>query len=108
VRGTTSRQIVNLLRDAGATEVHFRVSSPPITHPCFYGIDTAARKELVASTHSVDEIRDLIGADTLAFISEQGLRKAIGGPGLCSACFTGDYPAGTPLLNDVDKLALEV
>ena len=108
VRGTTSRQIVNLLREAGATEVHFRVSSPPITHPCFYGIDTAARKELVASTHSVDEIRDLIGADTLAFISEQGLRKAIGGPGLCSACFTGDYPAGTPLLNDVDKLALEV
>lgn len=108
VRGTTSRQIVNLLREAGATEVHFRVSSPPITHPCFYGIDTAARKELVASTHSVDEIRDLIGADTLAFISERGLREAIGGPGLCSACFTGDYPAGTPLLNDVDKLALEI
>ena len=108
VRGTTSRQIVNLLREAGATEVHFRVSSPPITHPCFYGIDTAARKELVASTHSVEEIRALIGADTLAFISEGGLREAIGGPGLCSACFTGDYPAGTPLLNDVDKLALEV
>ncbi|MFC3860796.1 amidophosphoribosyltransferase [Deinococcus antarcticus] len=108
VRGTTSRQIVNLLREAGATEVHFRVSSPPITHPCFYGIDTAARKELVASTHSIEEIRDLIGADTLAFISERGLRQAIGGPGLCSACFTGDYPAGTPLLNDVDKLALEV
>ena len=108
VRGTTSRQIVNLLREAGATEVHFRVSSPPITHPCFYGIDTAARKELVASTHSIDEIRQLIGADTLTFISEQGLRDAIGCPGLCSACFTGNYPAGTPLLNDVDKLALEV
>lgn len=108
VRGTTSRQIVNLLRDAGATEVHFRVSSPPITHPCFYGIDTAARKELVASTHTIEEIRELIGADTLAFISEQGLRGAIGGAGICSACFTGDYPAGTPLLNDVDKLALEV
>ncbi|SEJ71872.1 amidophosphoribosyltransferase [Deinococcus reticulitermitis] len=108
VRGTTSRQIVNLLREAGATEVHFRVSSPPITHPCFYGIDTAARKELVASTHSVEEIRALIGADTLAFISERGLREAIGGPGLCGACFTGEYPAGTPLLNDVDKLALEV
>ncbi|MCY1701489.1 amidophosphoribosyltransferase [Deinococcus sp. SL84] len=107
VRGTTSRQIVNLLREAGATEVHFRVSSPPITHPCFYGIDTAARKELVASTHSVDEIRELIGADTLAFISEGGLREAIGGQGLCGACFTGDYPAGVPLLNDVDKLALE-
>ncbi|GMA15754.1 amidophosphoribosyltransferase [Deinococcus metallilatus] len=108
VRGTTSRQIVNLLREAGAREVHFRVSSPPITHPCFYGIDTAARKELVASTHSVEEIRELIGADTLAFISEPGLRQAIGGQGLCGACFTGEYPAGTPLLNDVDKLALEV
>ncbi|GAA5533705.1 amidophosphoribosyltransferase [Deinococcus aluminii] len=108
VRGTTSRQIVNLLREAGAKEVHFRVSSPPITHPCFYGIDTAARKELVASTHSVEEIRELIGADTLAFISEPGLRQAIGGSGLCGACFTGEYPAGTPLLNDVDKLALEV
>ncbi|BBN93566.1 amidophosphoribosyltransferase [Deinococcus grandis] len=108
VRGTTSRQIVNLLREAGATEVHFRVSSPPIKHPCFYGIDTAARKELVASTHSIEEIRDLIGADTLTFISEQGIREAVGGPGLCLACFNGEYPAGTPLLNDVDKLALEI
>ncbi len=108
VRGTTSRQIVNLLREAGATEVHFRVSSPPITHPCFYGIDTAARKELVASTHSVEQIRALIGADSLSFISERGLRQAIGGPGVCLACFNGEYPAGVPLLNDVDKLALEV
>ncbi|WP_322472917.1 amidophosphoribosyltransferase [Deinococcus sp. AB2017081] len=108
VRGTTSRQIVNLLREAGALEVHFRVSSPPIKHPCFYGIDTAARKELVASTHSTEEIRALIGADTLSFISEQGIREAVGGPGLCLACFNGEYPAGTPLLNDVDKLALEV
>ncbi|MFC4454613.1 amidophosphoribosyltransferase [Deinococcus sonorensis] len=108
VRGTTSRQIVNLLREAGATEVHFRVSSPAIKHPCFYGIDTAARKELVASTHTQEEIRELIGADTLSFISERGLREAVGGPGLCLACFNGEYPAGTPLLNDVDKLALEV
>ncbi|GGR02429.1 amidophosphoribosyltransferase [Deinococcus ruber] len=108
VRGTTSRQIVNLLREAGATEVHFRVSSPPIKHPCFYGIDTAARKELVASTHTLEQIRELIGADSLRFISERGLKEAVGGPGLCMACFNGDYPAGTPLLNDVDKLALEV
>ena len=108
VRGTTSRQIVNLLRGAGALEVHFRVSSPPIKHPCFYGIDTAARKELVASTHSLEQIRELIGADSLRFISERGLREAVGGPGLCLACFNGEYPAGTPLLNDVDKLALEV
>lgn len=108
VRGTTSRKIVNLLREAGAAEVHFRVSSPPITHPCFYGIDTAARKELVASTHSVEEIRQMIGADSLSFISEEGVKKAIGGPGLCLACFNGDYPAGAPALTDLDKLALEV
>lgn len=108
VRGTTSRQIVNLLREAGATEVHFRVSSPPIKHPCFYGIDTAARKELVASTHSIEEIRELIGADTLAFISEAGLQQAIRGPGVCLACFNGQYPAGVPTENDVNKLALEV
>lgn len=107
VRGTTSRKIVNLMREAGATEVHFRVSSPPVTHPCFYGIDTAARKELVASTHSVEEICQLIEADSLAFISEGGLRKAVGGGGLCLACFNGEYPAGAPQLNDVDKLALE-
>ncbi|MBB6097359.1 amidophosphoribosyltransferase [Deinobacterium chartae] len=108
VRGTTSRQIVQLLRDAGAAEVHFRVSSPPITDPCFYGIDTAARKELIASTHTLEQIRELIGADTLAFISEDGLREAIGGAGVCLACFNGEYPAGVPLENDVNKLALEV
>lgn len=107
VRGTTSRQIVRLLRDAGASEVHFRVSSPPITHPCFYGIDTASRKELVASTHSVEEIRQLIGADTLAFISEEGLSRAVRNIGLCLACFNGHYPAGAPELTDVDKLSLE-
>ncbi|PYE55922.1 amidophosphoribosyltransferase [Deinococcus yavapaiensis] len=108
VRGTTSRQIVNLLREAGATEVHFRVSSPPIKHPCFYGIDTAARKELVASTHTIEEIRAMIGADSLAFISEEGLRASIRGPGVCLACFNGQYPAGIPLENDLNKLALEV
>ena len=107
VRGTTSRQIVHLLLEAGATEVHFRVSAPPIKHPCFYGIDTAARKELVASTHSTEEIRQLIGADTLAFLSEQGLREAIGGNGVCLACFNGAYPAGVPLEDDLNKLALE-
>lgn len=99
---------MQLLRDAGATEVHFRVSSPPIKHPCFYGIDTAARKELVASTHTVEQIRELIGADSLAFISETGLQNAIQGPGVCLACFDGRYPAGVPLENDVNKLALEV
>ena len=99
---------MNLLFEAGATEVHFRVSSPPITNPCFYGIDTAARKELVASHKSLEEIRELIGANSLAFISERGIREAVGGPGLCLACFNGQYPAGVPLENDVDKFALEI
>ena len=96
VRGTTSGRIVQLLRDAGATEVHFRVSSPPIRHPCYYGIDTAARAELAAATMSVDEIRRRIGADTLAFLTEEGLARAIGIGRTCLACFDGRYPAGHP------------
>jgi amidophosphoribosyltransferase len=105
VRGTTSGRIVQLLRDTGATEVHVRISSPPIKFPCYYGIDTAARKELVASTHSVEQIRRLIGADSLAFLSEHGVREAIGGP-VCLACFNGQYPAGQPE-EEVRKEALE-
>ncbi|RIH83798.1 Amidophosphoribosyltransferase [Calidithermus roseus] len=105
VRGTTSGRIVQLLRDAGATEVHVRISSPPIKFPCYYGIDTAARKELVASTHSVEQIRALIGADSLAFLSEEGVKRAVGGP-VCLACFNGRYPAGVPT-EEVQKEALE-
>ncbi|RDI95598.1 amidophosphoribosyltransferase [Meiothermus sp. QL-1] len=105
VRGTTSGRIVQLLREAGATEVHVRISSPPIRFPCYYGIDTAARKELVAATHTVEEIRTLIGADSLAFLSEAGVREAIGGP-VCLACFNGQYPAGQPE-EEVRKEALE-
>ncbi len=96
VRGTTSGRIVQLLREAGATEVHFRVSSPPIKYPCYYGIDTAARKELAAATMTLDEIRKRIGADSLSYISEKGLSKAIGLASTCLACFNGDYPAGHP------------
>lgn len=96
VRGTTSGHIVQLLRSAGATEVHFRVSSPPIRYPCYYGIDTAVRKELAAASMSVEEIRQLIGADSLAYISESGLAKAIGIAKTCLACFDGSYPAGKP------------
>ncbi|HWG84900.1 MAG TPA: amidophosphoribosyltransferase [Deinococcales bacterium] len=108
VRGTTSGRIIRMLRDAGAREVHFRISSPPIKHPCYYGIDTAARKELVAATHSLEEIRSLIGADSLAFISEAGVREAIAARGnVCLACFNGLYPAGTPRDLDADKLVLE-
>ena len=105
VRGTTSGRIVQLLREAGATEVHVRISSPPIKFPCYYGIDTAARKELVAATHSVEQIRQLIGADSLAFLSEAGVRRAIGGP-VCLACFNGQYPAGQPQ-EELRKEALE-
>ena len=96
VRGTTSGHIVQLLRSAGATEVHFRVSSPPIRHPCYYGIDTAARKELAAATMSTEEIRKLIGADSLAYISELGLARAIGLETTCLSCFNGSYQAGHP------------
>ncbi len=96
VRGTTSGRIVQLLRDYGATEVHFRVSSPPIRFPCYYGIDTAARKELAAATMTIEEIRQRIGADTLHFLSEPGLAHAIGLNRTCLACFDGRYPAGHP------------
>lgn len=98
VRGTTSRRIVRLLREAGAAEVHVRISSPPVKNPCFYGIDTADRNELIAASHSVEEIREAIQADSLAFLSISGLLKAIGqgggGPhhGMCLACFDGVYP----------------
>ncbi|WP_117237488.1 amidophosphoribosyltransferase [Thermus sediminis] len=105
VRGTTSKRIVGMLREAGAKEVHFRVSSPPIRFPCYYGIDTAARKELIAAEKSVEEIRAYIGADSLAFLSEEGVRRAIRGP-VCLACFNGRYPAGVPV--EGEKLALEL
>ncbi|NKE06005.1 amidophosphoribosyltransferase [Mesobacillus selenatarsenatis] len=98
VRGTTSRRIVKMLKEAGATEVHVVISSPPIQNPCFYGIDTSTREELIASEHSVEEIRQLIGADTLTFLSVEGMLEAIGRKdggetrGQCLACFTGKYP----------------
>ncbi len=98
VRGTTSKRIVNMLREAGAREVHVRISSPPIANPCFYGIDTSTHEELIASNHSVEEIRQIIGADSLAFLSVEGLLEGLGRPyegetrGQCLACFTGRYP----------------
>lgn len=96
VRGTTSGRIVRLLREAGAESVHFRVSSPPIRYPCFYGIDTAARRELAAAVMTVDEIRDRIRVDSLHYLTEQGLARAIGLDSICLACFNGNYPAGLP------------
>ncbi len=94
VRGTTSRKIVDLIRAAGALEVHLRISSPPTTHPCHYGIDTPRRSELIASSHSVEQIRAKVGADTLAYLSPGGLIASVGdshGTRHCMACFTGKY-----------------
>jgi amidophosphoribosyltransferase len=101
VRGTTSRKIVEMVRAAGAAEVHMRISSPPTTHSCFYGIDTPERGKLLAARHDVAEMAQLIGADSLAFVSIDGLYRALGrvagdGPRYCDACFTGDYPIPLP------------
>lgn len=99
VRGTTSGKIVRMLKEAGATAVHMCVSSPPIGFPCYYGIDTSARKELIAASKKVEEIREFIGADSLHYLSLEGLYAAIGNipdKTLCTACFNCDYPAQTP------------
>src|SRR5580698_2733828 len=103
VRGTTSRKIVEMVRAAGAAEVHVRVSSPPTTHSCFYGIDTPERSELLAAAHSVEQMAKLIGDDSLAFVSIDGTYRALGQndrdpgkPAYCDACFTGDYPIARP------------
>ncbi|MEH6753561.1 MAG: amidophosphoribosyltransferase [Alphaproteobacteria bacterium] len=99
VRGTTSKKIVEMVRSAGAREVHVRISSPPTRGPCYYGIDTPEASQLLAANHEVEEIRKLIGADSLAYISIDGLYRAMGEPGrdndapqYCDACFSGDYP----------------
>jgi len=96
VRGTTSRKIVKMLRNAGAREVHLRIAAPPTTHPCFYGIDTPTRSELVAASHSIEEIARYVTCDSLAYLSHGGMMTAVGGDasgtGYCSACFTGAYP----------------
>jgi amidophosphoribosyltransferase len=92
VRGTTSRQIVKMLRDAGATEVHMLIASPKYAWPCFYGIDTGTKEQLIGSDHSEEEICRYIGADSLHYLSEQALFKASGRSDLCTACFSGDYP----------------
>ena len=92
VRGTTSRRLVDILRRAGAKEVHFRVSSPPVKFPCHLGIDTPSKNELISSTHELEEIRKEIGADSLAFISLKGMIKAFGADSFCKGCFNGSYP----------------
>ncbi len=109
VRGTTSRKLVQMLYSAGATEVHMRVSSPPVTHPCFYGIDTDSQDQLIAATKSVKEIEAQLGADSLAYLSWEGMLEATGSESnsFCSACFTGDYPIDIPSQVKRSKLMLE-
>ena len=109
VRGTTSHKIVKALRDAGAVEVHMRVSSPPVTHPCFYGIDTDNQDQLIAATKSVSEIAQKIGVDSLAYLSLEGMLEATreNTDSFCSACFNGDYPIPVPELVKRSKLMLE-
>lgn len=99
VRGTTSRKIIKMIRKAGATEVHFRISSPPTIFPCFYGIDTPTRKELIASTHNLEQIASYLEVDSVAYLSHEGMLAAVEsttGEGYCHACFSGDYPIGFP------------
>ena len=104
VRGTTSRKIVRLIRNAGAKEVHMRISCPPTISPCFYGVDTPSKKHLIAANKTIEEIRQFIGADSLAYLSLEGLKKACGEGELttyCSACYTGNYPT---TIIDVDEI----
>ena len=109
VRGTTSRKIVKTLRDAGATEVHMRISSPPVTHPCFYGIDTDSQDHLIAATKSIAAIAEQIGVDSLAYLSEAGMLKATGDKveNFCTACFNGHYPVPVPDALKRSKFMLE-
>lgn len=102
VRGTTSRKIVNMLRRAGAKEVHMLISSPPVVSPCYYGIDTPTKEELLASSMSIEEIRKFIGADTLGYLSLEGMLEAADKTkGYCTACFTGHYPVLDELFEEI-------
>jgi amidophosphoribosyltransferase len=108
VRGTTTRAVVAMLRQAGAAEVHLRIMSPPYRWPCFYGMDTGDRGELLAANLTVEEIRGYVNADTLQYLTLDRLLTATGAPGagFCSACLTGDYPVAPPA--GLSKVVLEV
>jgi amidophosphoribosyltransferase len=109
VRGTTTDKLVKMMFDAGAVEVHVRITAPPVVNPCYYGIDMANQDELVAARHSVEEIRELIGATSLGFLSLEGAVRAIGmhKDKFCRACFDGKYPIPVPPDVRVTKLMLE-
>jgi len=109
VRGTTSRKIVRMIRGAGATEVHMRISCPPTISPCFYGVDTPSKKELIAANKTVDEIREFIGADSLAYLSLEGLKQACGDgekTTYCTACYTGRYPTNWVDVEEIQPAAV--
>jgi len=105
VRGTTSQKLVKMMRDAGAREIHMRISCPPTIAPCYYGVDTPNREELIAAHQSVEEIRQFLGADSLGYLSHKGLLDAVGDPGQerhCTACYTGKYPTKVGELTNID------
>jgi amidophosphoribosyltransferase len=105
VRGTTSRKIVSIIRDAGAREVHVRISCPPTIGPCYYGVDTPRRNELIAAEHSVEEIQAHLGADTLAYLSQDGLMRAVkANSGFCTACYSDDYPVEVEGVTDAPQV----
>jgi amidophosphoribosyltransferase len=112
VRGTTSKKIVRMIRNAGAREVHFRISCPPTISPCYYGVDTPSKKHLIAANNSVEQIREYIGADSLAYLSLEGLKKACGegvnGIGYCSSCYTGEYPTNFIGVDKIEPAAAVV
>ncbi|MDO8525522.1 MAG: amidophosphoribosyltransferase, partial [Candidatus Omnitrophota bacterium] len=107
VRGTTARRRVTTLRDAGAKEIHLRISCPPTANPCFYGIDFPTKKELIASNHTIEQIREFIGVDSLKYLSLDGMLSSMMLPKdeFCTACFTGNYP--TAICKPPSKKALE-
>jgi amidophosphoribosyltransferase len=110
VRGTTSRKIVRMIRSAGAKEVHMRISCPPTVSPCYYGVDTPSRNQLIAANKSIDEIREYIRADSLAYLSLEGLKKACGDgekTSYCSACYTGKYPTNIVDIDEIQPAAIE-
>jgi amidophosphoribosyltransferase len=109
VRGNTSKKLVQLLREAGAAEIHMRLTSPQVVWPCFYGIDTDTQEQLIAATHDLEEIREFIGADSLAYLPLDELVASTGRPAaeFCTACFDGDYPIEVPESVRRGKLVLE-
>ncbi len=104
VRGTTSKRLVDILKKAGAKEVHFRVCSPVVQYPCYFGIDTPYRKELIGSNNDIEKIREEIGADSLGYLSMEGLLKSLGRNGFCLGCFNGVYPVSAPIEQEKERL----